>query len=60
MDNYHLNEFVIYGKRYSTPNRVGMSSGCGTHTSEQLLNYFNFRKNERFSYAYGFYRRMDI
>ena len=52
--DYHLNEFVIKGRKYSVPNRVAYSSPCGEYGSKMTLEDFNFRKNEKFLYMYDF------
>ncbi len=52
--NYHLNEFIIKGKRYTIPNGIGMISGGGEYGSNIKLEEFRLRKNEKFIYTYDF------
>lgn len=52
--NYHLNEFIIKGRRYTIPNMIGNPSTCGTYGSNIKLEEFRFRKNEKFLYTYDF------
>ena len=52
--NYHLNEFIIKGRRYTIPNMIGNPSVCGKYGSNIKLEEFKFRKNEKFLYTYDF------
>lgn len=52
--NYHLNEFIIKGRRYTISNQIGMTSGGGEYGSNIKLEEFKFRKNEKFLYTYDF------
>lgn len=52
--DYHLNEFIIKGRKYSIPNMIANSSSCGEYGSDIKLEEFNFRKNEKFLYSYDF------
>jgi pRiA4b ORF-3-like protein len=52
--NYHLNEFIIHGRRYTIPNMIGNSSSCGGDGLDIKLEKFGFRKNEKFLYMYDF------
>ena len=52
--DYHLNEFIIKGRKYTIPNRIAYSSSCGEYGSDIKLEEFNFRKNEKFLYSYDF------
>lgn len=48
--DYHLNEFIIKGKRYTIPNAIGEPSSCGIDGSDIKLEEFSFRKNEKLLY----------
>jgi len=52
--NYHLNEFIIKGQRYTIPNMIGNPSSCGKYGSNIKLEEFKFKKNEKFLYSYDF------
>ena len=52
--DYHLNEFIIKGRRYTIPNMIGNPSVCGKYGSDIKLEEFKFRKNEKFLYTYDF------
>ena len=52
--DYHLNEFIIKGQKYTIPNMIGNPSACGTYGSDIKLEEFKFRKNEKFLYSYDF------
>lgn len=52
--DYHLNEFIIKGRKYTIPNSIAYSSPCGEYGSNIELQKFNFRKNEKFLYSYDF------
>ena len=52
--DYHLNEFVIHGKRYTIPNCGGMSSANGHYGTEVRLSDLKFRLRKRFLYNYDF------
>jgi hypothetical protein len=52
--DYHLNEFIIHGRRYSISNWIGNSSLNGQYGSNIKLEEFKFRKNEKFLYSYDF------
>ncbi len=52
--DYHLNEFIIKGQRYTIPNMIGNHSACGKYGSDVKLEEFKFRKNEKFLYMYDF------
>ena len=52
--DYHLNEFIIKGRKYTIPNSIAYSSSCGEYGSNIELQKFNFRKNEKFLYSYDF------
>jgi len=52
--DYHLNEFIIKGQRYTIPNMIGNPSSCGQYRSDIKLEEFRFRKNEKFLYSYDF------
>ena len=42
--DYHLNEFIIKGRRYTIPNMIGNPSVCGKYGSDIKLEEFKFRK----------------
>ena len=52
--NYHLNEFMIQGRRYTIPNGIGNPSTNGTYGGDIKLSGFEFRKNDKFEYNYDF------
>jgi hypothetical protein len=52
--NYHLNEFMIHGQRYTIPNTIGNTSACGEYAANITLEELKFRKNEKFLYTYDF------
>lgn len=52
--DYHLNEFIIKGQRYTIPNMIGNPSACGKYGANIKLEEFKFRKNEKFLYSYDF------
>ena len=52
--DYHLNEFIIKGKRYTIPNMIGNPSPGGKYGSDITLEEFKFRKNEKLLYTYDF------
>jgi hypothetical protein len=52
--DYHLNEFIIKGQRYTIPNMIGYPSPNGTYGSDIVLEKFDFKKNEKFLYTYDF------
>lgn len=52
--DYHLNEFIIKGKRYTIPNMIGGTSGGSVYKSGIKLDEFKFIKNEKFLYTYDF------
>lgn len=52
--DYHLNEFIIHGQRYTIPNAIGTASACGKYAEKVVLEEFMFRKNEKFLYTYDF------
>lgn len=52
--DYHLNEFIIHGKRYSIFNMIGNASPNGEYGSNIKLEDLKFRKNEKFIYSYDF------
>ena len=52
--NYHLNEFITKGWRYTIPNMIGHPSVCRKYGSNIKLEEFKFRKNEKFLYTYDF------
>ena len=49
--NYHLNEFITKGWRYTIPNMIGHPSVCRKYGSNIKLEEFKFRKNEKFLYT---------
>jgi len=52
--DYHLNEFIIKGKRYTIPNTIGGTSGGGIYKSDMQLEEFKLIKHEKFLYTYDF------
>jgi hypothetical protein len=52
--DYHLNEFIIKGRKYTVPNMIAYSSSCGEYGSDIKLEEFNFKRNEKFLYSYDF------
>ena len=52
--DYHLNEFIIHGKRYTIPNWGGMPSANGHYGTEVRLSDLKFRLRKRFLYNYDF------
>jgi len=52
--DYHLNEFIIKGQRYTIPNAIGYPSSNGKYGSDIKLEEFRFRDNEKFLYTYDF------
>jgi len=55
--NYHLNEFMIHGKRYTVPNWGGMPSLNGEYGTEFKLSDLKFKLNKKFLYNYDFTAR---
>lgn len=51
-DDYHLNQFLIHGKRYGVYQPGGMT--FSDRASQVLLSDFLFRPGERFLYEYDF------
>ena len=47
--DYHLNEFIIKGQRYTIPNMIGSTSACGKYGSDIKLEEFRFRKRGKFN-----------
>lgn len=58
--DYHLNEFIIHGCRYTIPNMIGNTSGGGRYGSDIALSEFKFRKNIKISYVYDFTARWEF
>ena len=52
--DYHLNEFIIHGKRYTIPNCGGMPSPNGKYGTKIKLSDMKFRLNKKFLYNYDF------
>ncbi len=52
--DYHLNEFIIKGKRYTIPNSIGYPSSNGEYGTHVKLKKFGFKENEKFLYTYDF------
>jgi hypothetical protein len=52
--DYHLNEFMIHGCRYTIPNMIGNTSGGGRYGSKIYVSEFKLRKNSKFLYSYDF------
>ena len=52
--DYHLNEFIIHGKRYTIPNWGGMPSPNGEYGTKIKLSDLKFRLNKKFLYNYDF------
>lgn len=52
--DYHLNEFIIHGCRYTISNMIGSTSGGGRYGSDKVLDDFRLRKNSKFLYTYDF------
>ena len=52
--DYHLNEFIIHGKRYTIANNIGMPSANGSSGKNVKLSDLKLRLNRRFLYSYDF------
>lgn len=52
--DYHLNEFIIKGQRYTIPNMIGNTSPGGKYGSTIKLEEFKLKKNEKLLYTYDF------